>query len=150
MTEAQSLRFLAALLEIIDLTAKTFPADDASLRKCRWLCSLTPRHSDFCVKTLSLLFGMLPSIITNSALADCLQWDAGLVRAYVRLLSMLLPQLTLFPLLMKTVFNASLMVCNTAIRGFDMASFEEIQLFLEFMLPSLERFEFASRISDDV
>ncbi|KAM7454095.1 hypothetical protein BLSTO_05149 [Blastocystis sp. subtype 1] len=131
MTEAQSLSFLAALLEIIDLTAKAFPADDAALRK----------HSDFCVKTLSLLFGMLPSIITNSALADCLQWDAGLVRAYVRLLSLLLPQLTLFPLLMKTVFNASLMVCNTVIRGFDMASFEEMQLFLEFMLPSLERFD---------
>ncbi|KAM7452678.1 hypothetical protein BLSTO_06584, partial [Blastocystis sp. subtype 1] len=83
MTEAQSLSFLAALLEVIDLTAKAFPADDAALRK----------HSDFCVKTLSLLFGMLPSIITNSALADCLQWDAGLVRAYVRLLSLLLPQL---------------------------------------------------------
>lgn len=35
MTEAQSLSFLEALLEIIDLTAKAFPADDAALRKCR-------------------------------------------------------------------------------------------------------------------
>ena len=67
MTEAQSLSFLTALLEIIDLTAKAFPADDAALRKCRWLHSLTLRHSDFCVKTLSLLFGKLPSIITRGS-----------------------------------------------------------------------------------
>lgn len=102
------------------------------------------------MKTLSLLFGMLPSVTTNCPLTDCLQWDAGLVRAYVRLLSLLLPQLTLFPLLMKTVFNASLMMCNAVIRGFDVASFQEVQVFLEFMLPSLERFESASRMSDDV
>ena len=42
---------------------------------------------------------------------------------------------------MKSVFNASLMVCNSLIRGFDVASFDEIRVFIEFMLPSLERFE---------
>lgn len=33
MTEQQSLDFLSALLAVIDLTAKSFPADELALRK---------------------------------------------------------------------------------------------------------------------
>lgn len=141
MTEQQNLAFLTSLLAVIDQTVKSFPADDLSIRK--WVCGspLRARHSDFCVKTLSLLFNVFPQIITNSAISENMQWEGGLVHGYIQLLSLLLPQLTFFPLLMKSVFNASLMVCNSLIRGFDVASFDEIRLFIEFMLPSLERFE---------
>ena len=141
MTEQQNLAFLTSLLAVVDQTVKSFPTDDLSVRKCGCRSQLMARHSDVCVKMLSLFFNVFPQSITNSAISANIQWEGGLVHGYIQLLSLLRPQLTFFPLLMKSVFNASLMVCNSLIRGFDMASFDEIRVFIEFLLPSLERFE---------
>lgn len=99
------------------------------------------RNSDYFVKCFSFLFNIILETIQNLNSSDDQRIDSQLVSIYLALLPYL-TQFTFFPLLMKTVFDTSMMICNRHIRGFEDQGYYSLNEFFSFMIPSLERFEY--------
>ena len=132
MPEESNLQFVQTLLTIITESIRALPGDEIQIKKA----------SDRIVKTLSLLFKILCNASTNTILTDSCVWDTSLMAGYLKLLSAVSSQLTFFPLLMKTIFDTSLMLCGTCIQGMDTQSPNDIEGFFSFMVTSLDRYEY--------
>ena len=102
------------------------------------------RQSDDAVKMLSLCFRALLHACESSPCSDCVAWEACVVETLLRGLQTLRESLTFYPLLMKTVFDAALLVCRSCVRGFDCLAPMAAADFFAFMLLALDRFEWAS------
>ena len=132
MTEEANLKFGQTLLTIVTESVRAFPGDDIQIKKA----------SDSIVKILSILFKSLYHASTNTILSDSVPWDTCLMAGYLKLLSAVSSQLTFFPLLMKTIFDTSLMLCKTCIQGIDLQPPDDIEVFFSFMVTSLDRYEY--------
>ena len=131
MSEEANLQYGQTLLTIITESIRALPGDEIQIKKA----------SDSIVKTLSLLFKILCNASTNTVLNDSFMWNTSLMAGYLKLLSAVSSQLTFFPLLMKTIFETSLMLCGACIQGMDIQSFNDIEVFFSFMVTSLDRYE---------
>ena len=98
------------------------------------------RNSDFYVKCFSLIFRCISGVVQNNPSSQQLSLDIQLVTLYTSLLPYL-SHFTFFPLLMKTVFETSLLVCNQHVRGFEEISYYALNEFFSFMISAFDRFE---------
>lgn len=98
------------------------------------------RNSDFYVKCFSYLFRCISGVVQNNPASGDLSLDIQIVSLYTSLLPYL-SHFTFFPLLMKTVFETSLFVCNQHVRGFEELSYYALNEFFSFMISSFDRFE---------
>ena len=99
------------------------------------------RNSDFYVKCFSLIFRCISGVVQNNPSSQQLSLDIQLVTLYTSLLPYL-SHFTFFPLLMKTVFETSLLVCNQHVRGFEEISYYALNEFFSFMISAFDRFEY--------
>ena len=112
-------------------TVRCFPSDDTQLKKA----------SDGMVKTLSLLFKCLLTAVTMTVVSNNTEWDGCIVASYLKAIRSMTLRLTYYPLLMKTIFEATVMVLNNCIGGFDMQSMEDMNGLFEFMITALDRYK---------
>lgn len=88
---------------------------------------------------MSSLFNTLLSTVHNMSTGG-LAIDTQIITVYLEVLPYL-KHFTFFPLLMKTVFDTSLMLCNRHVRGFCNQPYYALETFFSFMIASLDRFE---------
>lgn len=134
LSQETNLAFGAALLACFAEVGRLAPGEGSRLR----------RQSDDAVKMLSLCFRALLHACESSPCSDCVAWEACVVETLLRGLQTLRESLTFYPLLMKTVFDAALLVCRSCVRGFDCLAPMAAADFFAFMLLALDRFEWAS------
>lgn len=119
------------LLQVVTEVVRCFPSDDAQMKKA----------SDGMVKTLSLLFKCLLAAVTMTVVSSNAEWDGCIVASYLKAIRSMTVRLTYYPLLMKTIFETTVMVLNNCIGGFDMQSMEDMNGLFEFMITALDRYK---------
>ena len=123
--------YAQVLLQVVTETVRCFPSDDTQMKKA----------SDGMVKTLSLLFKCLLTAVTMTVVSNNAEWDGCIVASYLKAIRSMTIRLTYYPLLMKSIFETTVMVVSNCIGGFDMQSMEDLNVLFEFMITALDRYK---------